>query len=255
MCFGFATNVALALHFQCIQLGKQRFAVTEYFTGLRVEINLVKDLLNGEVNHVKFYGDSFLAYSGIVYLDFCSDPTPPPICGPDALTPHSLLPGNYALTKSMELTKVQNSGTLWYTKKFLTLYYYIFLSNDIMTKTYQQKVIEIFDDFINSLPSEVQENAERYFYPENEAINFKYEHFNLFSNFASYNIFENQDERNSYYQSAKKYYFSLLMGSGGQSGVKKMLKEAVQEPGFVYSRKNIDNIILSAVIDVCIRTA
>ena len=58
-----------------------------------------------------------------------------------------------------------------------------------MTKTYQQKVIEIFDDFINSLPSEVQENAERYFYPENEAINFKYEHFNLFSNFASYNIF------------------------------------------------------------------
>ena len=168
---------------------------------------------------------------------------------------NSLLPGNYALTKSMELTKVQNSGTLWYTKKFLTLYYYIFLSNDIMTKTYQQKVIEIFDDFINSLPSEVQENAERYFYPENEAINFKSEHFNLFSNFASYNIFENQDERNSYYQSAKKYYFSLLMGSGGQSGVKKMLKEAVQEPGFVYSRKNIDNIILSAVIDVCMRTA
>lgn len=45
------------------------------------------------------------------------------------------------------------------------------------------------------------------------------------------------------------------MGSGGQSGVKKMLKEAVQEPGFVYSRKNIDNIILSAVIDVCMRTA
>ena len=88
MCFGFATNVALALHFQCIQLGKQRFAVTEYFTGFRVEINLVKDLLNGEVNHVKFYGDSFLAYSGIVYLDFCSDPTPSPICGPDALTPH-----------------------------------------------------------------------------------------------------------------------------------------------------------------------
>ena len=36
---------------------------------------------------------------------------------------NSLLPGNYALTKSMELTKVQNSGTLWYTKKFLTLYY------------------------------------------------------------------------------------------------------------------------------------
>ena len=32
----------------------------------------------------------------------------------------SLLPGNYALTKSMELTKVQDSGTLWYTKKLKT---------------------------------------------------------------------------------------------------------------------------------------
>lgn len=165
----------------------------------------------------------------------------------------SLLPGNYALTKSMELTKVQNSGTLWYTKKFLTLYYYIFLSNDIMTKTYQQEVIEIFDDFIKSLPAEVQGNAEKYFYPENEAINFKSENFNLFSNFASYNIFANQEERNSYYQSAKKYYFSLLMGSGGQSGVKKMLKEAVQKPGFIYSHENIDNVILWAAIDVCMR--
>lgn len=168
---------------------------------------------------------------------------------------NSLLPGNYALTKSMELTKVQNSGTLWYTKKFLTLYYYIFLSNDIMTKTYQHEVIGIFDDFIKSLPVEVQENAEKYFYPENEAINFKSDHFNLFSNFASYNIFENQDERNSYYQSAKKYYFSLLMGSGGQTGIKKMLKEAVQKPGFVYSHENIDNIILCAAIDVCMREA
>lgn len=158
---------------------------------------------------------------------------------------NSLLPGNYALTKSMELTKVQNSGTLWYTKKFLTLYYYIFLSNDIMTKTYQQKVIEIFDDFINSLPSEVQENAERYFYPENEAINFKSEHFNLFSNFASYNIFENQDERNSYYQSAKKYYFSLLMGSGGQSGVKKMLKEAVQDLDLSIHAKTLITLYLA----------
>lgn len=44
---------------------------------------------------------------------------------------NSLLPGNYALTKSMELTKSKDSGTLWYTKKFLTLYYFIFLSNDI----------------------------------------------------------------------------------------------------------------------------
>lgn len=167
----------------------------------------------------------------------------------------SLLPGNYALTKSMELTKVQDSGTLWYTKKFLTLYYYVFLSNDIMTTAYQRAVIEIFDNYIQSLPEEVKELAEAYFYPDNDSINFKSQNFNLFSNFASYNRFATQDERSSYYQSAKKYYFSFLMGSGGQKGVKKMLKEAVQQPGFVYSHENIDEIILWAAVDVCMREA
>ncbi len=167
----------------------------------------------------------------------------------------SLLPGNYALTKSMELTKVQDSGTLWYTKKFLTLYYYVFLSNDIKTTAYQQAVIEIFDNYIHSLPEEVQEVAERYFYPEDEAINFKSANFNLFSNFASMTRFATQEERRAYYQRAKKYYFSLLMGSGGQTGIKKMIKEAVQRPGFVYSYANIDEIILRAAVDVCMREA
>lgn len=167
----------------------------------------------------------------------------------------SLLPGNYALTKSMELTKVQDAGTLWYTKKFLTLYYYVFLSNEIMTTAYKQAVIDIFDNYIHSLPEEIQESAEKYFYPENDAINFKSHNFNLFSNFASYNMFANQEERRSYYQSAKKYYFSLLMGSGGQTGIKKMLKEAVQRPGFIYSHANIDEIILHSAIDVCMREA
>lgn len=167
----------------------------------------------------------------------------------------SLLPGNYALTKSMELTRVQNSGTLWYTKKFLTLYYYVFLSPDIMTTLYRQEVIDIFDRYIESLPEEVQDRAKAYFYPEYEAINFKSERFNLFSNFASYHHFATRDEKQTYEQNAKKYYFSLLMGSGGQTGVKKLLKEAVQRPGFVYSTENIDAIILDSAIDVCMREA
>lgn len=164
---------------------------------------------------------------------------------------NSLLPGNYALTKSMELTKIQDSGTLWYTKKFLTLYYYIFLSNDIMTREYKQKVITIFDGFIESLPERLQTSAKAYFYPENEAINFKSENFNLFSNFAGQTIFKTQEERDSYYQSAKKYYFALLIGSGGQSGIKRMLKEAVQNPGFIYSHESIDTIILNSAIQIC----
>ncbi len=164
----------------------------------------------------------------------------------------SLLPGNYALTKSMELTKRQDSGTLWYTKKFLTLYYYIFLSNDIMTKQYQLDIIRIFDSFINSLDKKVQTDAINFFYPQDPSINLKSEHFNFFSNFASFNSFENQKERLEYYQRAKKYYFSLLMGSGGQTGVKHRLKESVRQPGFIYSTQNIDHAILNAAVESCI---
>lgn len=46
---------------------------------------------------------------------------------------NGIIPGNYFITKSMELTKSQSSGTLWYTKKFIVLYYYIFLNNNITT--------------------------------------------------------------------------------------------------------------------------
>ncbi|MDA3042635.1 MULTISPECIES: HNH endonuclease [unclassified Campylobacter] len=165
-----------------------------------------------------------------------------------------LLPGNYALTKSMELTKIQSSGTLWYTKKFLTLYYFVFLSNNIMTNEYVQQVIDIFDGYIDSLDEKVQEEAYKFFYPDNEAINFRSSSFNTFMNFASYSSFASQNERNTYYQCAKKFYFTLLMGSGGQTGVKKYLKESIQKPGFVYSSYKINEEIMSAAISSCIDT-
>lgn len=163
----------------------------------------------------------------------------------------TILPGNYALTKSMELTKVQSSGTLWYTKKFLVLYYYVFLSNDIMTHEYVNRVTEYFDRYINSLPEEVQDEARNFFYPDNPAINFHSEDFRTFASFASVNDFENQAARTEYYQKAKKMYFTILMGSGGQTGVKKALKEAVSRPGFVYSELNIRNAIMNGVVSVC----
>ena len=168
---------------------------------------------------------------------------------------NSLLPGNYALTKSMELTRVSDSGTLWYTKKFLTLYYFVFLSNEIMTTEYRRKVIEIFDDFIASVDESIRDAATEYFYPDKAAINFKSDDFNYFANFASATDHANLDARNEYFQSAKKYYFAFLMGSGGQTGIKRYLKECVQRPGFVYSHANIDEIILRGAIDGCVKEA
>ncbi len=163
----------------------------------------------------------------------------------------SILPGNYALTKSMELTKITTSGTLWYTKKFLVLYYYVFLSNDLMTREYVKKVTNAYDSFISSLTPEAQTAAKEFFYPENSAINFKSENFKTFSNFAAITEFENQSQRNDYYQNAKKMYFTLLMGSGGQTGVKKGLKEAIESPSFVYSEASIKSAIMSSVEKTC----
>lgn len=45
------------------------------------------------------------------------------------------------------------------------------------------------------------------------------------------------------------------MGSGGQTGIKKKLKEACQNAGFVYSEFNINRILLEAVIEVCVEQA
>lgn len=163
----------------------------------------------------------------------------------------SILPGNYALTKSMELTKVHSSGTLWYTKKFLVLYYYVFLSDVIMTHQYIEQVTACFDGYIASLPREVRGEAETFFYPEDPAINFHSANFKTFASFASANDFENQTARREYYQKAKKLYFSILMGSGGQAGVKKALKEAVSRPGFTYSEENIRCAIMDGVVSVC----
>ena len=164
----------------------------------------------------------------------------------------SVLPGNYALTKSMELTKVTTSGTLWYTKKFLVLYYYVFLSGDLMTREYIRKVTESFDSFIATLDPTVQAAAEAFFYPENDAINFKSDAFKSFTNFAAVTEFNSQAERDAYYQNAKKMYFTLLMGSGGQTGVKKKLKEAVESATFVYSEININSAIMNAVEEICV---
>ena len=164
-----------------------------------------------------------------------------------------LLPGKYALTKSMELTKVNTSGTLWYMKKFVVLYYFVFLSNEIETREYVSKAIRYFDCYIETLDPSVQEAAREYFYPEIEAINLKSEHFTVFSSFAGRNDFRTQGERTEYYQRAKKCYFTLLMDSGGQKGVKRYIKEALQEDGFVYTIEGMARIILDGAVYTAIQ--
>jgi len=153
----------------------------------------------------------------------------------------SIIPGNYFLTKSMELSKITTSGTLWYTKKFLVYYNQIFLSDNITVRRDVDFIRSIFEDYINSLPENIQENATNFFYSSNETADLRSDKFRLFDDFAGTKNFANVNERNDYYEMAKKYYFAFLMESGGQSGVNAYIKEKLYQTNFSFLQ--IDKII------------
>jgi 5-methylcytosine-specific restriction endonuclease McrA len=155
----------------------------------------------------------------------------------------------------MELTRIQSSGTLWYTKKYLVLYYFVFLSKDIQTNEYVDKVIEAFDIYIDSLDDSVKDRAAEFFYPDEAQRNFKSDRFKKFMQFADRNDFANSNERMTYYQNAKKCYFALLMGTGGQSGVKEKVISAIKTDSFKYSSLAMQNLILEATAEVCCEKA
>lgn len=154
---------------------------------------------------------------------------------------NSLIPGNYFLTKSMELSKIKTSGTLWYTKKFIVYYNQIFLSDNISTKEDVEKIINIFNAYIESLPENNRDEATNFFYSSHETADLRNANFRLFDDFAGNIVFQNTEERNNYYQIAKKYYFAFLMESGGQSGVKEHIKNNLYKENFCFSM--IDGII------------
>lgn len=145
-----------------------------------------------------------------------------------------LLPGNYALTKSMEMTRTKNSGTLWYKKKFLVWYYFIFLSNnELNVKEYINEVKAIFEKYVNSIKDdEVRKEASNFFFPECELINCKSDNFKSFEMFKGQIDFQNVKEKIKFEENAKKYYFAFLIGSGGQSDINKYIKNKLYEKNF-----------------------
>ena len=160
----------------------------------------------------------------------------------------SLVPGNYAITKSMEISKVTESGTLWYTKKFLILYYYIFLSDKLYHRGYKEEIIRYFDLYISSLPKELQQYANEYFYSTNDFFNFKSDKFKFFSSFII-NEFNDAKDEQVYMSYAKKLYFTLLMDSGGQRGIKKRFKHEIQQDNYIYKPDKIYDILKQCAIE------
>lgn len=143
----------------------------------------------------------------------------------------NITPSNYFITKSMEISKVKSSGTLWYTKKFLVLYDAIFISKKIDKINGIKEIRSNFENYIDTLPESVKKEAEKFFFPE---------HANLRGNFRTYHDFAGIVDINvdkiQYYSNVNKYYFVYLMGTGGQTGVKEYIKNSLPKPDFVVSK-------------------
>ena len=139
-----------------------------------------------------------------------------------------LLPGNYWITKSMEFSKVNQSGTLWYLKKFILYYYYIFLTE--FNDNRQSEMFNFALDFIDSLSYEVKDEAFKFFFSvENDCYNY------ILGNktrFVTYSQFI-KDSSSENLITAKKIYFAYLMTLGGQSGYKLEFKN------FLMSEENL----------------
>ena len=76
----------------------------------------------------------------------------------------NITPSNYFITKSMEISKVKSSGTLWYTKKFLVLYDAIFISKKIDKIDGIKEIRNNFENYINTLPESIKKEAEACFF-------------------------------------------------------------------------------------------
>ena len=141
-----------------------------------------------------------------------------------------ITPSNYFITKSMEISKVSNSGTLWYTKKYLVLYDAIFLSKKINTADGIYEIRKNFENYISTLPKSQQKEATLFFFPEHADLRGDFRTYNDFAGIVSLN-----EDIHHYYSTVDKYYFVYLMNTGGQSGVKAYIKEKLYQPDFVVS--------------------
>ncbi len=149
---------------------------------------------------------------------------------------NGITPGNYFLTKSMEISKINTSGTLWYLKKFLVLYDAIFLSKIIRTANGMNIIKNNFEKYIDSLPESQKEEAENFFFPDNIDIRRNYR---TYMEFAGPIEVDHYADINQYMSLVDKYYFVYLMNIGGQSGVKAFLREQIYNTEFEVRNLNL----------------
>ena len=124
----------------------------------------------------------------------------------------------------MEFVKIDSSGTLWYLKKWIVFYYYVFLKEELFDQDYE-RISEIFLNFINSLPSNIRAKAHEYFFSV-DLTSTSFLKLWSFINLDSQSFSHPEDKRD-YIIKGKRFYFMYLMDSGGQAGWKEKIKNKI----------------------------
>lgn len=129
---------------------------------------------------------------------------------------------NTWITKSMEFNKTKTCGTLWYLKKYIVLYYYIFQTNKLLEQDNFKEINNIFISYIESIPFEYRDiDIKNFFLIENNGW--------LKQNKKSLKFFINDTIDKNHIILAKKLYFCYLMDLGGQNEINSSIKNLLFE--------------------------
>lgn len=137
------------------------------------------------------------------------------------------------LTKDKYIFRM-SEGEHWYLKKFLILYKFFLSERRVIDDALLREISQIFQSYVDSIDhDEIKQKAAEYFFSpidirdRNDILNFE--------------VFNNDE---NYDDGARKYYFVYLMGIGGQSGIKKVIKHLLYTPNITISEiiRRIPNI-------------
>lgn len=156
------------------------------------------------------------------------------------------VPDNHWLSKSMEVGKIKY-GTYWYLKKMMVYYYYIFILKKMNTKEIQE-IRDIFNEYIRSLPCEVQEEATNFFFEIDIRDTSKIITLQRFS--ITYDIFENEQVEKIEKLNARKYYYTYIMNHIGQNHNKALImRETIEAQNYFEGLKNAKKLISSKEVN------
>lgn len=129
------------------------------------------------------------------------------------------VPDNHWLSKSMELAKIEGTGTHWHLKKMMVYYYYIFILKKLEIKEIKE-IVDIFDNYIQSISKESQEKAKNFFYKvdiRNIATVIPLKDFSYIKGFSK--------DQEKFELIARKFYYCYLMEIEQQNPQKKLIFE------------------------------